>query len=49
MTVGICLGISQLCGDSVLQPFGDKVFQPFSLFVHFIPWEVEHVVKKAFQ
>jgi len=25
------------------------VLQPFSLFVHFIPWEIEHVMKKAFQ
>jgi hypothetical protein len=49
MTVGIGLGISQLCGNPVFQSFGDKVFQPFSLFVHFIPWEIEHVMKKPFQ
>lgn len=47
--MGVGLRISQLGCDSVFQSFGDKVLQFFSLFVHFIPWEVEHVMKKAFQ
>jgi len=47
--MGISLGIAQLGGDPVFKPFGDKVLQSFSLFVHFIPREVEHVMKKAFQ
>ena len=42
-------GVSQLCRNPVFQSLGNKVLQPFSLFVHFIPWEIEHVMKKAFQ
>ena len=49
MPVGVGLGISQLRCNPVFQSFGDEVFQPFSLFVYLIPWEVEHVMKEAFQ
>ena len=47
--MGVGLRIPQLCRNPVFQPFRNEVLQPFSLFVYFIPWEVEYVMQKAFQ
>jgi hypothetical protein len=41
MPVGIKLRVSELCGDALLQTFGDEVFKPFGFLVNILDRKIQ--------
>ena len=48
MAMRVPFRVSQLGGDSILEPLGDEMLKPLCLFVYLIPVVIKNVVQKGF-